>query len=318
MTSQPQTPPKRKCHRALNPSIRETNNNSKAPFNKQQSARNFAVWYKHMIDNDRQNLSLYLSDEVMLEWFGKTIKTRKKVSFFLNHDMQCTRHDFTTVESIDKIQTRHEQFHRKDDSILASPLHSPEIGIPRRSGKRRMDSGGHSPQWAEGCKPEDDDDDFIIKKRAKSHDIVAMHILQKYGTNTKDISDVNNDITHKGDGIITRKRKFMSITPPNLECGQGDCLPSTSGTSNSESSHDKLNAQLPKLAVECNGYIVFTRTRNNCSTDGMNWDRKCKIQVSYSEDPLNVGEYIIWGLRYSDESKCRRNLLAAFEEASKE
>ncbi|XP_039748493.1 uncharacterized protein LOC120625470 [Pararge aegeria] len=320
MTSIPQTPPKRKFHRTINNSIRETNNNSKTQFNKQQSARNFAVWYKCMIDNDRQNLSLYLSDDVMLEWFGKTIKTRKKVSFFIKYDMQCSRHDFTTIESIEKIQARYEPFERKVDSILASPLHSPEIGIPRRCGKRKMDSGSNSPQWAEGCKPDDDDEPvFIAKKRAKAHDIVSMHTSENYtSSDIKNISEENHDISNKGDGIIRRKRKLTSITPPNLECGQGDCLPSTSGTSNSEASHDTLNAQLPKLAVECNGYIEFTRTRNNRSTEGMKWDRKCKIQVSYSEDPLNVGEYIIWGLRYSDESKCRRNLLAAFEEASKE
>lgn len=177
-----------------------------------------------------------------------------------------------------------------------------------------MDSGSRSPQWAEGCKP--DDDDFISKKRVKSHDI--MNISQKCeGIDLKDISAENNDISNNGDGLIRRKHKHVSVTPPNVECGQGDCIPSTSGASNSEASHDALNAQLPKLAVQCNGYIEFNRTRNN-SIDGMKWDRKCNIQISYSEDPLNVGEYIIWGLRYSDESKCRRNLLAAFEEAAKE
>lgn len=109
----------------------------------------------------------------------------------------------------------------------------------------------------------------------------------------------------------------MSITPTNKEVGQGDCYPSTSGA-DSDKSHDTLNAQLPKLAVECNGYIEFTRTRNNRSVDEMKWERKCKVQISYSEDPLNVGEYVIWALRYTDESKCRRNLLSAFEEAARE
>lgn len=113
------------------------------------------------------------------------------------------------------------------------------------------------------------------------------------------------------------KRKCVAVTPPNCEVGQGDCIPSTSGT-DANKSHDALNAQLPKLAVECNGYVEFSRTRNNRSIEAMKWDRKCKVQISYSEDPLNVGEYIIWALRYADDSKCRRNLLAAFEEAAKD
>lgn len=115
------------------------------------------------------------------------------------------------------------------------------------------------------------------------------------------------------------KRKCVdtTVTPPNKEVGQGDCFPSTSGTE-ANKSHDTLNAQLPKLAVECNGYIEFARTRNSRSIESMKWERKCKVQISYSKDPLNVGEYIIWIIRYMDETKCRRNLLAAFEEASLE
>lgn len=127
----------------------------------------------------------------------------------------------------------------------------------------------------------------------------------------------DTEINSKGDAIIVRKlkRKSLQVTPPNCEVGQGDGLPSTSGT---ECSHEALNAQLPKKAVECNGYIEFVRTRNNRSSDAMKWERKCKLQISYSQDPLNIGEYIIWAIHYTDESKCRRNLLPAFEEVSAE
>lgn len=77
-----------------------------------QQARSFMSWFKHMIDNERSNLSLYLSDDAVLEWFGRTIKTCKKLSAFLKHDMQCTRHDFTTVENIDKVQLRSDRLQR--------------------------------------------------------------------------------------------------------------------------------------------------------------------------------------------------------------
>lgn len=128
-------------------------------------------------------------------------------------------------------------------------------------------------------------------------------------------SHKSSEITNKGDGVAVKKlkRHCVQVTQPNCEVGQGDCAPSTSGT---EKSQAALNAQLPKKAVECNGFIEFVRTRNSRSTETMKWERKCTLQVSYSQDPLNVGEYIIWAMRYSDESKCRRNLLSAFEEAS--
>lgn len=89
-------------------SLSETNNNSTTKASERQQARNFISWYKRMIDEDRHNLTLYISDDAVLEWFGRTIKTRKKVTAFLKYDMRCSRHDFITIESIDKIQSRNE------------------------------------------------------------------------------------------------------------------------------------------------------------------------------------------------------------------
>lgn len=77
--------------------------------NERLRAKTFTSWYKQMIDHDRQNLVLYLSDDIVLEWFGRTIKTRKKVSSFLKHDMQCSSHGFVSVQNVDKIQNRLER-----------------------------------------------------------------------------------------------------------------------------------------------------------------------------------------------------------------
>lgn len=206
---------------------------------------------------------------------------------------------------------------RKDDSILASPLHSPEIirTKDRCHKRRQLRSNCNSPEWAEGCQPLDE---ISIDKKQKT-DNTSPDEERSIATDHNPLkrSFQDEDLEIRGDGLHKVKRKCVPVTPPNPELGQGDCFPSTSGT-DSDRSHDALNAQLPKLAVECNGYIEFTRTRNSRSTDAMKWERKCKVQISYSEDPLNVGEYIIWALRYTDESKCRRNLLAAFEEVAKE
>ncbi|KAJ2941153.1 hypothetical protein O0L34_g10388 [Tuta absoluta] len=316
MSSIPTTPRKRNNRYNIK-SKHEDNNNTTSKFSERQQARTFIQWFKQMVDNERQNLCLYMSDDATLEWFGRTIKTRKKVSSFLKYDMQCSRHDFTTVESIDKIQTRQEMLHRKEDSALASPLQSPELKPQERSGKRRLlRSNCNSPEWAEGCKP---DDEYETNKKKHKNNIEPITTQQESHNNIlkRESSGEDAEIGNKGDGIIKRgKRKCVLVTPPNKEVGQGDCMPSTSTDSNK--SHDALNAQLPKLAVECNGYIEFARTKNNRTADTAKWERKCKVQISYSEDPLNVGEYIIWALRYTDESKCRRNLLAAFEEAAKD
>lgn len=109
MSTSPATPKKRMKHLRNNLKQLEDNNNKNS---ERQQSRKFITWYKRMIDNERQNLCLYLADDAFLEWFGRTIKTRKKVSAFLKHDMQCSRHDFTTVESIEKIQMREQKVQR--------------------------------------------------------------------------------------------------------------------------------------------------------------------------------------------------------------
>lgn len=110
--SAPSTPRKRNLHSKFSKTLQENNNNTNNKFYERQQARTFIAWYKSMIDNERQNLALYISDDATLEWFGRTIKTRKKVTAFLKYDMQCSRHDFTTVESIDKIQNRNDRLQR--------------------------------------------------------------------------------------------------------------------------------------------------------------------------------------------------------------
>lgn len=217
---------------------------------------------------------------------------------------------------------------------MTSLLHSPEMVRNKTDRKRRiLRSNCNSPEWAEGCQPvdevkesEDRKTDNKRNKRLKvnlieAYDVESNHEdYQKNGVKRSFETDESIDVNSKGDGLLGKrvKRKLVPVTPPNQEVGQGDCLPSTSA--DSDKSHDALNAQLPKLFVECNGYIEFCRTKNNLSSesDTMKWERKCKVQISYSEDPLNVGEYIIWALHYTDESKCRRNLLPAFEEVARE
>lgn len=224
-----------------------------------------------------------------------------------------------------------------EDNKFASPLpldRSPvEPGITRKRPGLRSSSG--SPKWETNNGSDGETETkSSARKKLKTYHNESMVLGEKSQSDDKNNDyinksaelaqyksqyvDQNTEINNKGDGVTDKtKRKNILVTPPNKELGQGDCHPSTS-ESMSDISHTHLNAQLPRKAVECNGYVEFTRTRNSRSVDSMKWERKCKVQISYSEDPLNVGEYIIWAIHYSDESKCRRNLLAEFENVDKD
>ncbi|VVC97610.1 unnamed protein product [Leptidea sinapis] len=302
--SSPKTPPKRiSQYNTKFISFKNNAHRKKTPNN----AQGFITWYKNLFENEIQKTGLYLADDVRLEWFGRTVRTKKKVFGFLREHMQHSKHFLTSVKDVDRIHFRH----ITPKKVGTVNSESPEIKFSCLGKRRFLQSRCTSPEWAPGCKP---DEEYNGSDKKKSKSSVVETISPQITPQGNLFKEVNGN----GDSIV--KRHNTIITPPNKECGQGDCLPSTS-SSDSNRSHDALTAQLPKLAVECNGFVEFTRVRSGdkwSNVENVKWERKCKLQISYSEDPLNLGEFIIWGISYSGESKCRRNLLAAFEEVEKE
>lgn len=151
------------------------------------------------------------------------------------------------------------------------------------------------------------------KQRRNCNKTVENNNFQENLHCSEQISEMDN----KGDGIRCKNKKFVAVTPPNKEVGQGDCLPSTSSSDSTiEQSTAYAYSQLahvPRRVVECEGFVQFTK-----SDDSMKWERKFKLQILYSEDPFNIEEYIIWGIYYTGDNKCRRNLLPLFEKLAKE
>lgn len=83
-------------------------NNNVLRASPRRQANQFAEWYKNLIDNDRSNFGLYMADDSIFQWFGKTVKTKKKIADFLRYDMHCTSHRFTAVEASGPISVRGE------------------------------------------------------------------------------------------------------------------------------------------------------------------------------------------------------------------
>lgn len=109
------------------------------------------------------------------------------------------------------------------------------------------------------------------------------------------------------------KRKKLDLTKTEKEL-----TPSTSNVKRRQTANESMDyiLELPKFYVEAKCIIEFMRTRNKRGAEVMKWERQCKVQVAYSEDPMYAGEYIIWTVVYSDNNKCRRNLLAEFDAIS--
>lgn len=204
--------------------------------------------------------------------------------------------------------------------ILATPLNSEtptgilnaclqRCSIPGLSVKRSraISSSPESPTNTGCCAKK-----FRVSQSLSSPSVVSMEVDASMLICKKD----NNVLKTNGD-----KEKADEATTI-LEEGQGDCLPSTSGSEprwkRDNESKDDFFSQLPHSFVEARCVIEFTKTRDKRGANILKWERQCKLQVAYTEDPMYVGEYIIWTIVYSDNNKCRRNLLAAFDAVSKE
>lgn len=89
-------------------------NNNVQRVSPRRQACQFAEWFRKLVDSDRSSLSLYLADDAILQWFGRTIKMKKRISGFLKYDMHCTSHRFTSVEVCPTFSVRGE----KEEVIL--------------------------------------------------------------------------------------------------------------------------------------------------------------------------------------------------------
>lgn len=80
---------KQECMNAIN------NNTPKVSARKQAEA--FGIWLRKLLDEDRNDIGLYLADDCVLRWFGRTVKSKKDVSGFLKYDMSFSIHHFVSI-----------------------------------------------------------------------------------------------------------------------------------------------------------------------------------------------------------------------------
>lgn len=86
------------CMNAIN------NNAPKVSARKQAEA--FGVWLRKLLDEDRNDVGLYLADDCVLQWFGRTVKSKKDVSGFLKYDTGSTAHHFVSIAPCGTITLR--------------------------------------------------------------------------------------------------------------------------------------------------------------------------------------------------------------------
>ncbi|XP_066998542.1 uncharacterized protein [Anabrus simplex] len=96
-------------------------------MNENQLAHQIGQQYCDLLDNQRDQLSLYLSDDAVLRWFGRTISGKDLVTSFFNREIANTTHKLTNVEPADPIQIR--SIRRKE--VNSCPKSFRDCGSPQ-------------------------------------------------------------------------------------------------------------------------------------------------------------------------------------------
>lgn len=136
---------------------------------------------------------------------------------------------------------------------------------------------------------------------------------------------INISPGHKSSRYELRSLNSKKNTPEHGGSfdGQPKCSildsPSTSEHTKPKVAQKSLDlSYLPRGHMEAECILKFGTNKSKKGAHLNEWERQCKLEVTYSENPVCKGEYIIWTIVYTDNNRCRRNLLPDFEAVSRQ
>lgn len=69
-------------------------------------AKKFMDFYENIIDNHKDSFKYHLSETVVLDWFGQTVKGNRNVTAFVDSKTVSCTHHFSNVRPASKIGFR--------------------------------------------------------------------------------------------------------------------------------------------------------------------------------------------------------------------
>jgi hypothetical protein len=270
-----------------------------------EAALYFAEMFCNMLDKHRDQLAAYLAHDAVLDWFGRTIRSKNAIAWFMKFEVPETIHSLTSVEPSGPIR------HLK--KVVVEPVDS-ESNVTLLKGQILL----HDSHTDEGLAKPLDGADCMVEQV----DVIAKLNLSSLSLHENGIEKCKSlkpfqprYLTAMKCGIPILSEQYYDV-----RCKvQGDC-------------HHKPSVKSftkPSRFLEARGSIHFQRTKqpdlaaNNMKlmSDTMKWCRFCKVQIAYStQDTFHtndcgdgiVGDFKIWLLVYKDNTRCRRNLSEAF------
>ncbi|CAH0560386.1 unnamed protein product [Brassicogethes aeneus] len=71
-----------------------------------REAKDFGEFYIDLVENYKTTVKYYLSDDIVLDWFGQTVKGEKKVNLFIKSNVATVKHFFSDAKPVENIGFR--------------------------------------------------------------------------------------------------------------------------------------------------------------------------------------------------------------------
>ncbi|CAG9832212.1 unnamed protein product [Diabrotica balteata] len=241
-----------------------------------REAKQFVEFYIDNIENHSNYFQYYLSEDVVLDWFGKTIKKEKNVTAFLKDQMGSVNHFLSDAVPVGKIGFR-------DTHIIKVPRTQKMIPLALMSPPRPIQLRSET---------------TTPKKRPlpSSSNNNRRELRSKYPK-----EQGQGDGPHNNTEIPSSPRKKLKtpyeVSLESIETLENECDSTESG--------QKLKYVL------CQGDIEFHRPSQKKYQSETKWRRPCKLSVAYTS--LGSNQYTIYLIIYEGNVKCRRNLMKEFD-----
>nr|XP_022903187.1 uncharacterized protein LOC111415659 [Onthophagus taurus] len=225
----------------------------------QEIAQKLMDFYTDLVENHVDFLSYSLSDRVILDWFGKTIKGERNIALHLKDNTKFV-HLLENLQPVFKIGHR-------DTHIVDVSKKQKSLTLNDSSSLVNSD-----------------------EKTPPKTDAGSSHIFEQG----------QGDGLHNCELPVSPIKKFKKSN-------------SVEEVVKIEDEDDMINCEecAPIRFVQADGFIEFRKKSAKKLQRETKWKRPCKLEIAYSV--VGDKDFTIHLIIYSNEMKCKRNLLKDFE-----
>ncbi|KAG5873210.1 hypothetical protein JTB14_019518 [Gonioctena quinquepunctata] len=249
-----------------------------------KEAKTFGEFYVDKLENHKNLFKYYLAENVVLDWFGQTIRGEKKVNDFLKKTLASVNHLFSDALPAKEIGFR-------DTHIIKVPKEPKLIPIGLMSPPRT----------------------FHLKTQAKTPKKQSIPSTSRNRSQERPPPPQPRE-QGQGDGFH-RDECPTSPAKKMKTSALGDFADADSETVEGEYDSVSTTTQKLKYAVS-EGAIEFHKPSLKKLQVETKWRRPCKLSVAYAA--TNCTDYTMYLIIYEGNNKCRRNLMREFEAEEQE